>query len=164
MKTSVWSLSCQQSVFQRYHSEKHLSRVLPTRWRRKPASIEITSLSPYVFQCCRLWRTKMKMHGRSWQMRTYRLSLDTRLHLSSIFTIRSCSWRISLIRLMGLLQLRYEHDSSTIRARFSYNTLQHDTRFSCARDRFEHSTRISGRRVLHVDWQLNAHRFYFILI
>jgi len=129
MKTSVWSLSCQQSVFQRYHSEKHLSRVLPTRWRRKPAGIEITSLSPYVFQCCRLWRTKMKMHGRSWQMRTYRLSLDTRLHLSSIFTIRSCSWRISLIRLMGLLQLLYEHDSSTIPARFSYNTLQHDTRF-----------------------------------
>ena len=30
---------------------------------------------------------------------------------------------------MGLLQLRYEHDSSTIRARFSYNTLQHATRF-----------------------------------
>jgi len=31
--------------------------------------------------------------------------------------------------LMGLLQLRYEHDSSTIRARFGYNTLQHATRF-----------------------------------
>ena len=40
-----------------------------------------------------------------------------------------------------------------IRARFGYNTLQHATRFLCARirDRFEHSTRISGRRVLHVD-------------
>jgi len=58
---------------------------------------------------------------------------------------------------MGLLQLRFEHDSSTIRARFEhdtstarYNTLRG---FSCARirDRFEHSTRISGRRVLHVD-------------
>jgi len=24
-------------------------RVLPTRWQRKPAGIEITSLSPYVF-------------------------------------------------------------------------------------------------------------------
>ena len=60
-------------------------------------------------------------------------------------------------RLMGLLQLRFELDSSTIRARFEhdtstarYNTLRG---FSCARirDRFEHSTRISGRRVLHVD-------------
>ena len=70
----------------------------------------------------------------------------------------------------ALLQLRFEHDSSTIRARFEldtsttrYSTLRG---FSCARirDRFEHSTRISGRRVLHVDWQLNAHNFYFILI
>jgi len=61
--------------------------------------------------------------------------------------------------LMGLLQLRFELDSATTR----YNTLRG---FSCARIRhgFEHSTRISGRRVLHVDWQLNAHNFYFILI
>ena len=43
----VWLLACQQSVFQRYHSEKHLS-FFPTRWRRKPTGIEITSLSPYV--------------------------------------------------------------------------------------------------------------------
>jgi len=28
---------------------KTFIRVLPTRWRRKPASIEITSLSPYVY-------------------------------------------------------------------------------------------------------------------
>ena len=47
MKMSVWSLACQQSVFQRYQSEKHLS-VLPTIWRRKLTRIEITSLSPYV--------------------------------------------------------------------------------------------------------------------
>ena len=46
----------------------------------------------------------------------------------------------------GLLQLRFEHDTSTTR----YNTPRD---FSCARmrDRFEHSTKISGRRVLHVD-------------
>ena len=58
---------------------------------------------------------------------------------------------------MGLLQLRFEHDTSTTR----YSTLRG---YSCARirDRFEHSTRVSGRRVLHVDWQLNAHSFYFI--
>jgi len=29
MKTSVWSLTCQQSVFQRYYSEKHLSEFYP---------------------------------------------------------------------------------------------------------------------------------------
>ena len=70
---------------------------------------------------------------------------------------------------MGLLQLRYEHDSSTIRVRFEhdstttrYNTLRG---FLCARirDRFEHSTRISGRHVLHVDWQLNVHNFTLYL-
>ena len=44
------------------------------------------------------------------------------------------------------IRARFEYDSNTIR-------LQHATRFLCARirDRFEHSTRISGRRVLHVD-------------
>jgi len=44
---------------------------------------------------------------------------------------------------MGLLQLRYEHDSSTIR-------LQHATRFF-VRSHTRSYTRISGRRVLHVD-------------
>ena len=70
-------------------------------------------------------------------------------------------------RLMGLLQLRCEHDSSThsttIRLRFGYNTLQHATRFF-VRSHTRSYTRISGRRVLHVDWQLNTHSFYCILI
>jgi len=35
---------------------KTFLRVLPTRWRRKPASIEITSLSPYVYVPSVLWR------------------------------------------------------------------------------------------------------------
>ena len=48
MKMSVWSLACRQSVFQWYHREKTFIGVLPTRWRRKPTGIEITSLSPYV--------------------------------------------------------------------------------------------------------------------
>ena len=44
------------------------------------------------------------------------------------------------------IRARFEYDSATTR----YNTLRG---FLCARirDRFEHSTRISGRRVLHVD-------------
>ena len=83
--------------------------------------------------------------------------------------VAACS-HFRLHTVVGLLQLRYEHDSSTIRVRFEhdsattrYNTLRG---FSCARirDRFEHSTGISGRRVLHVDRQLNAHNFYFILM
>jgi len=70
---------------------------------------------------------------------------------------------IASLFVMGLLQLRYEHDSSTIRLRFGYNTLQHATRFFM-RSHTRSYTRISGRRVLHVDWQLNAHSFYCILI
>ena len=33
-KMSVWSLTYQQSVFKRYHSDKHFSEFLPTRWRQ----------------------------------------------------------------------------------------------------------------------------------
>ena len=56
MTMCVWSLACRQSVFYRYHSEKHLPE-LPTRWRRKPAGTEITSLSPYVYisKCSVAW-------------------------------------------------------------------------------------------------------------
>ena len=43
MKMSLWSLARQRSVLQQYH------RGLPTRWQRKPAGIEITSLSSYVW-------------------------------------------------------------------------------------------------------------------
>jgi len=33
----------------RYYSDQHFLRVLPTRWRRKPAGNENTLLSPYVY-------------------------------------------------------------------------------------------------------------------
>ena len=44
---------------------------------------------------------------------------------------------------------RFERDSSAIRARHA--TTRYEV-FRALRDRFEHSTRISSRRVLHVDW------------
>ena len=68
------------------------------------------------------------------------------------------------VAVMGLLQLRFEYDSSTIRARHATTGYEIFRALAYLRDRFEHSERISGRRVLHVDWQLNAHSFYFILI
>ena len=48
------------------------------------------------------------------------------------------------------IRARFEYDSSTIRLQSV--TTRYEV-FLCARirDRFEHSTRISGRRVLHVD-------------
>ena len=48
---SVWSLPRQRSVFQRYRSENiyHIYPSFTHRWRRKPADIEITLLSLYVY-------------------------------------------------------------------------------------------------------------------
>jgi len=37
---SIRSLTYQRSVFKCYHSEKHLSEFLPTRWRQKSAGID----------------------------------------------------------------------------------------------------------------------------
>ena len=37
----LWSVTCQQSVFKRYHSDKHFSEFLPTRWRQKSTGIDI---------------------------------------------------------------------------------------------------------------------------
>ena len=41
----------QQSVFTRYHSDKHFSEFLPTRWRQKSTGTDnmeqITRASPY---------------------------------------------------------------------------------------------------------------------
>ena len=38
---SVWSLTCQESVFKRCHSDKHFSEFLPTRWRQKSTGIDV---------------------------------------------------------------------------------------------------------------------------
>jgi len=40
-KTSIWSLTYQQSVFKRYRSDKHFSEFLPTRWRQKSTGIDM---------------------------------------------------------------------------------------------------------------------------
>ena len=54
---SLWSLTDQQSVFKQCHSRKHLW-VLPTKWRRKPAGIDmernyvtVTLCILHCFQC-----------------------------------------------------------------------------------------------------------------
>ena len=38
-KSSIWSLTYQQSVFKRYHSDKHFSEFLPTTRRQKSTGI-----------------------------------------------------------------------------------------------------------------------------
>jgi len=40
-KMSIWSLTYQQSLFKRYHSDKHFSEFLPTRWRQKSTGTDM---------------------------------------------------------------------------------------------------------------------------
>ena len=61
MKISVWSLTCQQRVYKRYHSGKHFSEFYPQDGGANQLAqiwIEITSLSPYVWilLSCLSWR------------------------------------------------------------------------------------------------------------
>ena len=37
---SIWSLTYQQSVFERYHSDKYFWEFLPTTWRQKSTDID----------------------------------------------------------------------------------------------------------------------------
>jgi len=64
MKMPVWSLACQQSVFQQYQWRMFL-RVLSTRWRRKPASIEITLSLLSVTLCIGRCMSALKKHVHS---------------------------------------------------------------------------------------------------
>jgi len=49
MKMSVWSLACQQSVFQRYHSEKHL-------WEFYPQDGDESQLASKLRHCDPMYR------------------------------------------------------------------------------------------------------------
>ena len=47
----VWSLSYQQSVFKRCHSDKHFSEFLPARWRQKSTGIDVERKYATVSLC-----------------------------------------------------------------------------------------------------------------
>jgi len=54
-KVPLWSLTCQQIVFKRCHSNKHFWEVLPTTWRRKPTGMYCLCLLVRFSVCW--WRT-----------------------------------------------------------------------------------------------------------
>ena len=55
LKMSTWSLTYQQSVFKRYHSDNHFSEFLPTRWRRKSTVIDMEQNYVTVSLRIHLW-------------------------------------------------------------------------------------------------------------
>jgi len=81
---------------------------------------------------CVGWGVKLYSNSNCWTLGT---SSGDRLRTHDVSSSSSSPQRCAdsppsrSTAVMGLLQLRYEHDSSTIRARFGYNTLQHATRF-----------------------------------
>ena len=48
---SMGPLTYQQSVFKRYHSDKHFSEFLPTRWRQKSTGIDMAQNYVTVTLC-----------------------------------------------------------------------------------------------------------------
>jgi len=60
-KMSIWSVTYHQSVFKCYHSNKHFSEFLPTRWRQKSTGTDIeqnyvivTLCIPGIYQHCNI--------------------------------------------------------------------------------------------------------------
>ena len=52
-------LTYEQSVFNRYHSDKHFSEFLPTRWRQKSTAIDMEQNYATVTLCIQLaWKWK----------------------------------------------------------------------------------------------------------
>ena len=55
---SIWSLTYQQSVFKRYHSDKHFSEFLPTRWQQKSTRIDMEQHYVTVTLC--IWHVSSR--------------------------------------------------------------------------------------------------------
>ena len=115
------------------HRRRHI-RAINTRMRRHAVCARVEK-STTIRRCvCGITDT-VPRYGRAWGRRVRVWVLK---RCSTLWAYYNCD--------TSTIRVRFEHDSATTR----YNTLRG---FSCARirDRFEHSTRISGRRVLHVD-------------
>jgi len=61
---SIWQLTYKQSVFKRYHSDKHLSEFLPTRWRQKLTGID-TEQNYVTVTVCIVIMQRLTRHDES---------------------------------------------------------------------------------------------------
>ena len=67
----TWSMTYQQSVFKRYHSDRHLSEFLPTRCRQKSTGIDMEQNYATVILCITaMWH---RSHGM-WRAGSMKLS------------------------------------------------------------------------------------------
>jgi len=56
-------MTYQQSVFKRYHSDKHLSEFLPTRWQQKSTGIDVEQNYVTVTLCIKLCCLATEAHA-----------------------------------------------------------------------------------------------------
>jgi len=69
MKMSVWSLACQQSVFQWYHSEKHLSKFYPQDGGESQLALKLGHCNPMYrrgFHCTACLCSKLFQNILCW--------------------------------------------------------------------------------------------------
>ena len=60
---SIRSLTYQQSVLKRYHSDKHFSEFLPTRWRQKSTGIDMEQNYVTITLCVHPGYTGRRTHN-----------------------------------------------------------------------------------------------------
>ena len=85
-KSSIWSLTYQQSVFKRYHSDKHFSEFLPATWRQKSTGIDMERNYAAVTLCILF----LALHTRHGQALTLESELVNSVEITS--NGHSCWW------------------------------------------------------------------------
>jgi len=94
---SVWSLTYQQSVFQRYHSDKHFSEILPTRWRQKATGVDMEQNYVTLSYVYWTWVTKGQHSTQATLLSTiasfyFRVSRALNFSGSATTTVESSTW------------------------------------------------------------------------
>ena len=88
MKMSIWSLACQQSVFQRYHSEYHLSEFYPQDGGESQLASKLRHCHPSV--CESFWWTSKDTYETS----AHNLLHGRKRHWHTAMRCAAVLWRI----------------------------------------------------------------------
>jgi len=85
MKTSVWSLTCQQSVFQRYYTEKHLSEFYPQDGGENQLASKLRHCHPTCFLITKSWTFCF-----FWDFSSMCVCVAYEVLVNNFFRIREC--------------------------------------------------------------------------